>query len=88
MSSDGNVPAAPELVYVPRPSWVPAFTAFGIALVLVGLFAGWFYSAVGAVFLIAAVIRWAKDAGDEVSRMPLEQRTVTAVLPARTSSPE
>ena len=81
MGEDGKTPPASELIYVPRPSWVPAFMAFGIALVCVGLFAGSVYIVVGAIFALGSLIRWVTDNEAEISRMPVEQQTVTAVLP-------
>jgi hypothetical protein len=83
MGDDGKVAAAAELIYAPAPSWVPALTGFGIALVIVGLFTAWAWSLIGAIFLLASLIRWFSDSEDEISRMPVEQRPVTAVLPPK-----
>ena len=81
MGEDGNLPAASELIYVPAPSWTPAFVAVGLTLVAVALFTNWVYGAFGAVLLIASLVRWILDTEHEVARMPLEQRAVTSVLP-------
>jgi hypothetical protein len=77
-----RLPGATELVYVPQSSWLPFFVAVGLTGVIVGLFTGWVWSAVGAVVLLLAVGRWIRRISAEVSRMPREQRAATAVLPA------
>jgi hypothetical protein len=80
---DGRrVPEATELVYLPQPSWLPFFVAAGLTSVVVGLFAGWVWSTIGAVVFLVAVARWIRRTSEEVSRMPREQRPSTAVLPA------
>ena len=71
-----------ELVYVPAPSWAPLLAAAGLAVVAVGLFAGWVYSAVGGIIAIAALWAWIRGAGTDIGRLPREQRVSTAVLPA------
>jgi hypothetical protein len=80
--TERRVPEASELVYVPQPSVLPFFVAAGLAGVIVGLFAGWVWSAIGAVVFLVAVGRWVRRTAAEVSRMPREQRPATAVLPA------
>ena len=75
---DGN---RAELIYLPEPSWAPAFTAAGIALVLLGLFAGWVWAAVGAAFAIAGLGRWVKLVRNDLSHLPRQQRPLTAVVP-------
>lgn len=79
MSDDAN---GTELVYVPASSWLPAFTAIGIALILAGLWTSWVVGVIGAVIALAAIVGWMRDIGDEVARMPIEQGSLTAVLPA------
>jgi hypothetical protein len=80
--ADRRVPEATELIYLPKPSVLPFFVAAGLTGVVVGLFAGWVWSAIGAVVLLVALGRWIRRVGEEVSRMPREQRPATAVLPA------
>jgi hypothetical protein len=80
--ADRRVPEPTELVYLPRPSWLPFFAAAGLTLVVVGLFAGWVWSVIGAVVFLIALMRWVRLTGEEVSRLPREQRPATAVLPA------
>ena len=75
-------PQPTELVYLPRPSWLPAFTALGIALAVVGLFAWWPYGVVGAVIALVSIVAWIRDAARATSRLPVEQQPAAAVLPA------
>lgn len=82
MSDRRSIPDPSELVYVPRPSWPPVLTAVGIAGVLVGLFAGWPYAVAGGILGLAAAWSWVRRTGEEIGRLPREQRISAAVLPA------
>jgi hypothetical protein len=82
-----DVPEPGELVYAPRPSWLPAFFAFFIALALCGVYAegfmvrGWIYSIIGliaALLVLRALI--AGSVGD-FFRLRRRQRARGAVLP-------
>jgi len=75
-------PEPTELVYLPRPSWLPALTALGVALVVVGLFAWWPYGAIGALIALVSIIAWIRGSAGETSRLPMQQRPASAVLPA------
>jgi hypothetical protein len=78
----GLPPEPTELVYLAKSSWLPIFAALGVALVLVGLFTWWPYAAIGAVIGLVASLAWIRDATRETSRLPIEQRESSAVLPA------
>ena len=81
--AEGKLPPEPtELVYPPRPSWLPALVALGLALTVVGLFAWLPYGVVGAIIALVALIAWIRQAASETSRLPIEQRPASAVLPA------
>ncbi|HZA90339.1 MAG TPA: hypothetical protein VE401_08910 [Solirubrobacterales bacterium] len=82
MAERGLPPEPTELVYLPKPSWLPLLTALGIALGLVGLFAWWPYGVVGAIIALVSIIAWIRGVARETSRLPVEQRSTTAVLPA------
>lgn len=82
MPERGLPPEPTELIFLPGHSWLPAFVALGAALVVVGLFVWWPYAAVGAIIGLVAVVAWIRDAARETSRLPVEQRAVSAVLPA------
>jgi hypothetical protein len=82
-----------ELVYSSRPSWAPAFFAFGAAGAVCGTFAegfmfrGWVYSIAGIVILLFALRLMIKSATRDYFRLPLRQKTRGAVLPVETISP-
>lgn len=82
MSARGLPPEPTELIYLPRSSWLPAFTALGVALVVVGLFSWWPYGVAGAVIGLVSIVAWIRGAATETSRLPIEQRPASAVLPA------
>ncbi len=81
MADERGIPQPTELAFLPRPSWLPIFTALGFALVIVGLFAWWPYSVAGGAIFIIAVLAWIGAARREVARMPREQHPSAAVLP-------
>ena len=80
--SAGQPPEPTELIYLPRPSWLPAITALGLTLVVVGLFSLWVYGVIGAVIALIALWNWIGQARRDVARLPGKQRATTAVLPA------
>lgn len=88
-----QIPEPGELVYAPRPSWVPAFFAFAAALAVCGIFAegfmvrGWVYSIVGVVVLLFALRAMVRGAVRDYFRRPRRQRVRGAVLPVETISP-
>ena len=73
---------ATELVYMPEPSWSPALLAFGLGLVVAGIFVWWPYGAIGAVLALVAVVSMFRSTEDTVERLPRRQKLTTAVLPA------
>jgi hypothetical protein len=74
-------PKATESIYLPRPSVWPALLAFGLAAVIVGLFAWWPYSVIGGVIALISVIAWLRTNRAEIARMPRRQHTDTAPIP-------
>ncbi len=81
MAANERPPEPTELVYVPEPSWAPAFAAFGLAGILVGLFAGWVWIAAGAVLITASLRSWSRDVAGDLRRLPRRQRLTSATLP-------
>jgi hypothetical protein len=71
-SSGDSVPGAGEQVHLPGASYLPAWTAFGITIALVGVILSWVISAIGAVIAIVAIARWIREARDDISQLPLE----------------
>jgi hypothetical protein len=93
VSDHRAVPEPGELVYPPRPSWAPAFFAFGAAGAVCGIFAegfmvrGWIYSIIGIVILLFALRSMIKSATSDYFRLPRKQKSRGAVLPVETISP-
>lgn len=88
-----DIPEPGELVYAPRSSWLPAFLAFAIALVVCGVYAegfmvrGWVYSVIGgiaALFIFRAIVRGSES---DFFRLRRKQKVRGAVLPVETISP-
>jgi len=84
MADQSEIPEPTELVYVPSPSWAPAFAAAGLMLLTIGTFKGLVYVLVGAILLARAIIFWARDSDRQAQRLPRRQRLTTAVIPATT----
>jgi hypothetical protein len=80
-------PKPTELVFVPRPTAFPALLAFGLAAVVVGLFAWWPYSVIGGVIALFSLAAWLRTNRDEIARMPRHQRPDTAPIPLSVSPP-
>jgi hypothetical protein len=71
-SSGDPVAPASEQVHLPGPTYLPAWTAFGITIALVGVILSWVIVAIGAVITIVVVMRWIREARDDISQLPLE----------------
>ena len=82
MATGAPPPNPTELVYVPDSSWTPAFVGFGLAGILVGLFAGWVWIVVGAALMLLSLRRWVSDISSDLGRLPRRQQPTTAPLPA------
>jgi hypothetical protein len=76
-----------ELIYQPRPTVYPALLAFGLAALIVGLFAWWPYSVIGGVMALFSLIAWLRTNRAEIARMPRRQHTDTAPIPLSVSPP-
>jgi hypothetical protein len=94
MAAQEPIPRPTELVYQPRPSWGPAFFAFGAALAVCGIFAegfmvrGWVYSIIGGLVALPALIVMLRGARRDFYYLPRRQRTRGAVLPVTTIRPQ
>jgi hypothetical protein len=90
MSEHRHIPEPGEVVYTPRPSWAPAFLAFGATGLLCGIFAAGFifppivYAVVGAAFLLGALRNAIRNAIRDYFRLPRRQRPRGAALPVET----
>ena len=61
-----------EQVHLPGPTYLPAWTAFGITIALVGVILSWVIVAIGAAITIVVVVRWINEAREDISQLPLD----------------
>jgi hypothetical protein len=93
VSEHREIPEPGELVYAPRPSWLPAFLAFAIALVVVGIYAegfmvrGWIYAVIGAVAALLIFRALVRDSVSDFFSLRRRQKVRGAVLPVETIQP-
>jgi hypothetical protein len=81
-------PKPTESIYLPRPTVFPALLALGLAAVVVGLYAWWPYSVIGAFLALGGLIGWLRANKAEIARMPRQQHTDTAPIPLSVSIPD
>jgi len=92
MSEHRAIPEPGDLLFVPRPSWAPAFFAAGVGGLVCGIYANgfifpsWVYAIVGAIFILAALRSLVRGAVRDYFRLPRKQKTRGAVLPVETIS--
>jgi hypothetical protein len=70
-SGDG-VPPAGEQVHLPGATYLPAWTAFGITIALVGVILSWVIVGLGAAIAGVTILRWIREAREDISQLPLE----------------
>ena len=70
-SGDG-VPPAGEQVHLPGATYLPAWTAFGITIALVGVVLNWVIAGIGAVIAVVAIWKWIGETRRDISQLPLE----------------
>jgi hypothetical protein len=80
-------PKPTELIFLPKPTVLPALFAFGLAAVVVGLYAWWPYSVIGGVIALFSLVGWLRTNRDEIAQMPRHQHTDTAPIPLSVSPP-
>jgi hypothetical protein len=69
---DDAVPPPGEAVHLPGPSYLPALTALGITIALVGVVITWIVTGIGVVITVVAVWRWIRETREDISELPLE----------------
>jgi Flp pilus assembly protein TadB len=69
---EGTLPQPSEEVHLPDPSYLPALMAFGITLIVTGIVIGLPVIIVGAIFFLVTLVRWIRQAREEMSELPLE----------------
>ena len=71
-ASGNGVPPAGEQVHLPGATYLPAWTALGITIALVGVLMNWVIVGIGAAITGAAVLRWIRETREDVARLPLD----------------
>jgi hypothetical protein len=67
-----DVPPAGEDIHLPAPSVLPALTAVGITLLVVGLTTFFELSVIGGLLTIYCVVRWIRESRAELDELPLD----------------
>lgn len=80
-------PPPTELVYLSKPSVLPALFAAGLAGAVIGLYAWWPYAVAGALVAVVALVAWLSQNRGEIAAMPREQHTDTAPIPLTAAQP-
>ncbi len=70
--SDEQIAPPTEEVHLPDPSYLPVWTAFGITVALVGVLLSWYLCGIGVVIALVSIVRWVREARQEISDLPLE----------------
>lgn len=70
-SGDGAPPPG-EQVHLPGASYLPAWTAFGITVALVGLILNWVIVGIGVAITVVVVWKWIGETREDISQLPLE----------------
>jgi hypothetical protein len=65
-------PPVGEEIHLPPPTVLPALTAVGVTLLLVGLTTFIALSVLGGLLTIGCVIAWVKSARSELEELPLD----------------
>jgi hypothetical protein len=69
---DPDTPPVGEEIHLPPPTVVPALTAIGITLTLVGLTTYIEFTVLGGVVTLACIVSWIKTARAETDELPLD----------------
>jgi type IV secretory pathway TrbD component len=70
--SDPQADEAGEAVHLPGPSYLPVATAFGLTIAVVGVVLSWVIVGIGLVIAVIAIVRWIREARQDISELPLE----------------
>jgi hypothetical protein len=69
----GRLPPPSDEIHLPGPSYLPALTALGIAIALLGVILSWILCGIGVVIALVAIVRWIRQTREEMAELPLEQ---------------
>jgi hypothetical protein len=71
-ADDDLVPPAGERVHLPEPSLLPATLALGASIAIIGVVISPILIVIGAVILLVALVRWIREAREEMASLPLD----------------
>ena len=69
---DPEVPPSGEEIHLPGPSILPAVTALGITLGIVGITTYIELTIIGVLITLFALVRWIKDTRSDIDELPLD----------------
>jgi hypothetical protein len=69
---DPEIPPAGEEIHLPGPSALPALTALGITLTLVGITTYIELVVIGGLITLLAVVRWIRETRSDIDELPLD----------------
>ncbi len=69
---DPEVPPVGEEIHLPGPTILPALTALGITLTLIGITTFIEFTIVGGLLTLGCVVRWIKDTRHDIDELPLD----------------
>jgi hypothetical protein len=72
MAAEDAAPEPGEQVHLPAPSYLPAWTALGITIALVGVILSWVIVGIGALIAVVAIARWIGETREDIAQLPLE----------------
>jgi hypothetical protein len=67
-----EAPAAGEAIHLPGPSYLPATTAFGIAIAVCGVVLALPMVVIGLVIAVVSIWRWVRETRTDIGELPLE----------------
>jgi hypothetical protein len=70
--SEAEAEPAGEPIHLPRPSYLPVLTAFGISIGVVGVVVMWPLIVIGALIAVSSIVRWIRETRDDISELPLQ----------------
>ena len=66
-----EAPPPGEAVHLPGPTYLPAVTAAGLTIAIVGIVLSWILVGIGLVITLIAVGRWIGDTRRDIGELPL-----------------
>jgi hypothetical protein len=69
---EDGAPQPAEQVHLPGASYLPAWTALGITIALVGVILTWVIVAIGVAIAGVAIWKWIGETRADIEQLPLE----------------